>query len=236
MSEFKLPHAHGRNESVKDFHKELLNAEQFNITAEFFKTLSDPTRIRLFWLLCHREECIINLSALLDISSPALSHHIKDLKESKLIICRRDGKEVYYKAADTEVCRLMHHMVEQIMEISCPENSHSNGLSSMQTVHMVHDYLVSHLNERITIDELSKKFLINPTTLKQAFKDEYGTSIAAHTKSHRMEKAAELLVRTKDSVADIAKSVGFESQSKFTCAFKEAYGILPVNYRKTNQI
>ena len=40
---------------------------------------------------------------------------------SGLIMSRRDGKEVYYKASDTEQIGLLHEIVEQVMEITCPE-------------------------------------------------------------------------------------------------------------------
>ena len=53
--------------------------------------------------------------------SPAVSHHLRPLKNSGLIVCRREGKEVYYRAADTEQGRLLHQMIEQVMEITCPE-------------------------------------------------------------------------------------------------------------------
>ena len=88
--------------------------------ADLFQQLSDPTRIRIFWLLCHYEECVINISAILEMSSPAVSHHLRPLKNSGLIVSRRDGKEVYYRAADTEECRLLHKMIEEVMEIKCP--------------------------------------------------------------------------------------------------------------------
>jgi DNA-binding transcriptional ArsR family regulator len=55
------------------------------------------------------------------MSSPAVSHHLRPLKNSGLIICRREGKEVYYRAADTQQGRLLHQMIEQVMEITCPE-------------------------------------------------------------------------------------------------------------------
>ena len=90
--------------------------------AEVFKQLGDTTRIRIFWLLCHREECVLNISAMLHMSSPAVSHHLRPLKNSGLIVCRREGKEVYYRAADTPQGHLLHHMIEQVMEITCPES------------------------------------------------------------------------------------------------------------------
>jgi DNA-binding transcriptional ArsR family regulator len=54
------------------------------------------------------------------MSSPAVSHHLRPLKNSGLIVSRREGKEVYYRAADTEECRLLHRMIEEVMEIKCP--------------------------------------------------------------------------------------------------------------------
>ncbi len=231
MEKITLPHAHGSSINTLAFDKKLINSQHFNVSSEIFKTLSDPTRIRMFWLLCHMEECVINLSYLLNISSPAVSHHIKLLKEASLIVSRRDGKEVYYKVADTEVCRLLHLMVEQIMDIACPEKASSDGISSIEAVHSVHDYLVEHIDKRITIEELSSKFHINSTTLKKIFKEQYGMSVAAHMKEHRMEKAAELLTRTNYSISKVAKAVSYESQSKFTAAFKEKYGVLPSDYK-----
>lgn len=207
-----------------------VGAEQFSTAAEFFRMLSDPTRIKIFWILCHREECVIGLSELLGISSPALSHHLRILRECGLIDSRRDGKEVYYRIADSEIGMTMHTAVESIMEVACPVSR--GGATSGETVRAVHDYLVEHLAERVTIEELSRMFHINPTTLKEAFKSEYGTSLAAHTKEHRMEKAAALLREGGLSISEIARMVGFESQSRFTSAFRETYGLLPSEYRR----
>ena len=96
----------------------------------------------------------------------------------------------------------------------------------------IHDRLTEHLDERITIDDLARQYLINPTTLKVAFKSVYGNSIAAHMKEHRMEEAARMLRETDHSIADIARTVGYDSQSRFTSAFKSYYGVLPREYRK----
>ena len=46
--------------------------------------LSDSSRVRIFWLLCHCEECVIDLSAMVGMSSPAVSHHLRQLRESGL--------------------------------------------------------------------------------------------------------------------------------------------------------
>ena len=112
-----LPHSHGQ--AIEKKLDRMPPAEDFKIIADIFKQLGDSSRIRIFWLLCHCEECVINISALVDMTSPAVSHHLRQLKASGLIVNRRDGKEVYYKAADTEEARLLHKMIEQLAAISC---------------------------------------------------------------------------------------------------------------------
>ncbi len=117
----KLPHHHKEREEMPAIQEQLRNIEDFQIIAEIFKQLGDTTRIRIFFLLCHCEECVINISAMLDMSSPAVSHHLRPLRNSGLIVSRREGKEVYYRAADTPQSRLLHQMIEQVMEIACPK-------------------------------------------------------------------------------------------------------------------
>ena len=203
----------------------------FEAAAQLFKYLSDPTRVRIFWLLSHEEECVINLAALLEMSSPAVSHHLRVLKDSGLLSSRREGREVYYRAADTPQSRLLHEMIEQVMDVACPQ--WREEAEQVKTIREIHDHLTEHMEQRVTIEELARQYLINPTTLKTVFKEVYGSSLAAHMKEHRMEKAAALLRETDMSVAEIAGQVGYESQSKFTAAFKEQFGLLPTAYRRT---
>ncbi|MCQ2433128.1 MAG: AraC family transcriptional regulator [Clostridia bacterium] len=106
------------------------------------------------------------------------------------------------------------------------------GSDQIEIIRAIHKELIDNLDLRITIEELSKKYLMNPTTLKAVFKSVYGESIAAHIKEHRMEEAARLLRETDLSIAEIAERVGYDSQSKFTSAFKATFQVLPKEYRK----
>lgn len=112
-------------------------------------------------------------------------------------------------------CRLTEYQAEQI-----------------KIIRNIHKQLVENLNQRFTIESLSKQYLMNTTTLKKIFKAVYGTSIAAHIKQHRMEQAAKLLLTTQNDIIQIAQSVGYESQSKFSAAFKDYFQMLPTEYRK----
>ena len=251
MENETMPHDHGEkiNEHLRE---SVAKTESFRTVSDIFKLLADSNRVRIFWLLCHREECVVNISFMTGMTSPAASHHLRQLKDAGLIVSRRDGKEVYYKAAPSEQVRLLHEMIEKTMEISCPEGSDGDILSvpelpgldarlggegrysaqQLETIRRVHDLLTENLGRRYTIDELSKQFLINPSSLKEMFKTVYGKSLAAHIKEHRMELASQLLRSTDMSVAEIAVRVGYENQSKFSAEFKKSTGKLPTEFRK----
>lgn len=118
MSCVRLPHDHGQK--LEEMLVHLPAPENFQSLAEMFRQLSDGTRLRLYWLLCHCEECVTNLSAMMDMSSPAVSHHLRQLKAAGLITSRREGKEVYYKAVDRPAAQILHDAMEGLMEITCP--------------------------------------------------------------------------------------------------------------------
>ena len=250
MENEAMPHDHGEKKSAQ-LREAAARTESFRTVSDIFKLLADPSRARIFWLLCHCEECVVNISFLTDMSSPAVSHHLRQLKDGGLIVSRREGKEVYYKAASAGQVRLLHLMMEKTMEISCPEDgdgdirsvpelpeldAHTGGEgrypAELETVRRVHELLTENLDRRYTIDELSRRFLINPSSLKEMFKAVYGKSLAAHIKEHRMERASELLRDTNLSVAEIAERVGYENQSKFSAEFKKQTGRLPTEYRR----
>lgn len=121
MSEInsELPHQHGNNE--KDILRHLPFPKTIDDVSIVLKQLSDPTRLKIFWILCHMEECVINIAAIMNMSSPAVSHHLRLLKTCGLINSRRDGKEMYYKAADTEMVNELHHAIDNIAKITLPE-------------------------------------------------------------------------------------------------------------------
>lgn len=106
--------------SLKNSPGEYPKSRDFQTVADIFKQLCDGSRIRIFWILCHWEECVTNLASIVGMSSPAVSHHLRQLKSGGLITSRRVGKEVYYKAADTMQAQSLHHMIEKMVEITCP--------------------------------------------------------------------------------------------------------------------
>ena len=100
-----------------------------------------------------------------------------------------------------------------------------------EVVKQIHKRLTSDLRSRLTIEELSKEYLINTSTLKATFKGVYGQPIATYMKEYRIRQAAVLLRQTQGTIADIANQVGYENQSKFATAFREIMKVSPKEYR-----
>jgi AraC-like DNA-binding protein len=223
-----LPHSHHDHSHTLLQH--LPAVEDFAAIAELFRLLSDSSRLRLFWILCHGEECVANLAAMMEMSSPALSHHLRQLRDAGLVVSRRAGKEVHYRAAATPAVDLLHRMMEEMNHLVCP--TATEKVPKIKRIQQVHDLLVSDLSQRHTIEALAKQFFIDSSTLKRQFSQVYGLPIAAYLKQQRTKKAAELLITTDLSVAAIAAQVGYETPSKFSAAFKETVGLSPLAYRK----
>ena len=124
MDSLRLPHEHGESDQVKELIEQLSEIDKYQAIAEIFKHLDDANRIRIFYLLCNCEECVINISAILGISSHAASHHLRLLKDRQLIVSRRSGKEVYYKASDTEESLLLQKLLRITFENILSESDH----------------------------------------------------------------------------------------------------------------
>lgn len=234
MPDQALPHTH--NSRSHALLHQLPADEDFAAIAELFRLLGDSSRLRLFWILCHCEECVINLAAMMQMSSPALSHHLKQLRASGLIVSRRVGKEVYYRAAATAPAELLHHIMEQMNHVVCPACGPDAPLPSTpqsERIREIHHLLTTNLSQRYTIEALSKQFFMDSSTLKREFRRVYGLPIATYLKEYRIHKAMELLSSTDDSIAAIAAQVGYETQSKFAAAFKAATNLSPTAYRKS---
>ena len=76
--------------------------------AELFKALDDPTRLKIINALILAEMCVCDIAALLDMTQPAVSHHLKTLKASGLVKYRREGKVVYYALDDEHVSNVFY--------------------------------------------------------------------------------------------------------------------------------
>lgn len=96
-------------------------------------------------------------------------------------------------------------------------------------------YMEEHLDEPLSIPQLSRRALLSPTAFKAAFRQRYGLAVHAWLRQRRMERAAQLLRGSSLTVLEVAQSVGYSSGSQFTAAFRERYGTSPGKFRKMSK-
>lgn len=84
--------------------------------ADLFKAMSDPTRLKIINALLIREMCVCDLTALLNLTQPAVSHHLKALRQTRLVKFRREGKAAYYSLDDDHIQLLFGQCHTHVME------------------------------------------------------------------------------------------------------------------------
>lgn len=145
--------------------------------------------------------------------------------------------EVYDLPEQMKLPYLKLKCQELLMFLNMAEPVSENVLNphyseQVRIIRQIHDRITEHPEKRYTIEELAKEYLINTAALKSIFKSVYGMPVAAYMKHYRIMKAAGLLRDSDGNIASIARSVGYESQSKFSAAFKDIMKILPTDYRR----
>jgi DNA-binding transcriptional ArsR family regulator len=103
---------------IEKFSNRVINVNQANDLADLFKTLGDPTRVRIIdaLALAKGEFCVCDLAEILGLSQSATSHQLRVLRNSKLVKYRREGKMVYYSLDDDHVSGLYKQGLEHISE------------------------------------------------------------------------------------------------------------------------
>jgi ArsR family transcriptional regulator len=85
-----------------------LSSEEADATATLFKSLADPTRVRLVNMLANSPEpvCVCELNVQFDLGQPTLSHHLKKLVTAGLLIREQRGTWAYYSIDRDSLRRL----------------------------------------------------------------------------------------------------------------------------------
>ena len=107
--------------------------------------------------------------------------------------------------------------------------------SQAGTLAMIRAYMEEHIDQKLTIPALSRRFYLAPTSLKAGFRRQYGQPVHTWLRCRRLERAAELLRSSELGVLEVAQAVGYNSASQFGAAFQRQYGVTPGQYRKMSE-
>ena len=81
--------------------------------AELFAVFGDPSRVRLISVLAAGEQNVSTLAEAVGLSTSAVSHQLRTLRQLRLVAARKDGRQVYY-ALDKHVAHLYRFGLDHI--------------------------------------------------------------------------------------------------------------------------
>lgn len=90
--------------------------EDLTYLADTFQILASPTRLRIVEALAERELCVCDLAAVVGSSPSAVSHHLRQLRQMKIVRYRKEGRMAYYRLDDDHITRLFTTGLEHVRE------------------------------------------------------------------------------------------------------------------------
>jgi ArsR family transcriptional regulator len=92
----------------------MLRGGVYQDLSEVFRALGDRSRVQILDAVSREELCVCDISAILGMSPSAVSHHLRTLRNLRLVRSRRAGKKVYYALRDTHVTVLLAQALDHV--------------------------------------------------------------------------------------------------------------------------
>ncbi len=154
-------------------------------------------------------------------------------------------KKVIYEILHCPYCGVLRkiHLEAKVNELLLLQLSQVNEAEELkdtsilkngdrERIYYVRELIERNIQEPCSILELAEKAGINDFKLKKGFKEIFSTTVFGYMTDVRMEKARNLLVEGKQSIADISFEIGYKNPQHFTAAFKRKFGYLPSALRE----
>jgi DNA-binding transcriptional ArsR family regulator len=91
--------------------------KRFVLLAETFQALGDSSRVQIVWLLSRGEHSVGSIARQLEMSQPAVSHHLRTLRYLKLVKIRREGRTTFYSLDDLHIERILNEGIKHVEEL-----------------------------------------------------------------------------------------------------------------------
>jgi AraC family transcriptional regulator len=127
---------------------------------------------------------------------------------------------------------LVTHLLRHYSTFSPPLTSSADGLSKLK-LNQTLEYIHTHLEREIKLEDLAKVVGMSPYYFCRMFKQAVGVAPYRYVIQQRVERAKQLLKNAEFVIADIALQCGFASQSHFTKHFRQLTGLTPKVYRES---
>lgn len=195
---------------------------EINLSLPFLQKLFGEEMIPLRELatgICEERPVVMGQQGL-----PILPHMKTVIYE--IIQCPYAGllKKVYLEA---KVAELLVMQLEQYGNLPEKENKTVLRAGDEERFRYVQELISKNIQEPCSLLELAQKAGLNEFKLKKGFKELFGNTVFGYMTDLRMEKARNLLLESRLSIAEISFIVGYKNPQHFTAAFKRKFGFLP---------
>lgn len=232
----------------KVFH---LQQDEFCINA----MVNMPVRYSFPFEYCHGMSLIIDQAAITRDTSLLLQQFKVELSalnldldlERQWYICKTPQVMIHifndlYAAKGREsveyfrikIVELLFHAGQLQKENHIPSVYYSR--EHIEIVKRIRKTMLSDLGKKVSLDLLLKNEPVSSVTFQTVFKKIYGDSPYVYLKQYKMNYAAVRLRESKESINQIALSLGYNNASKFAKAFQDVFGMLPKDYRSKNKV
>lgn len=155
------------------------------------------------------------------------------LQELLLDYVRKDS-EGFYRTRE-----LQDHLLDFLLKkfrIGVHGEQNKKQLSKDHRLSLILNYVSANYDKPISLSDLASHSYLSVSTLSRYFQKTMGESFVQYVKRYRVEKAAERLEQTTDSISKIAIECGFSAASVMNSAFRGQYAMTPTEYRLKNQL
>ena len=118
--------------AVEAAQRQALPQAQLLLIVETFQALSDPTRARILYALTRQTLCVRDLAIAVGTSESGVSHHLRFLRDRRLVKARREGTTVYYTVDDQHVAALFQEAAYHVDHVQRGLADHPYVLPSHQ--------------------------------------------------------------------------------------------------------
>ena len=100
-----------------------------------------------------------------------------------------------------------------------------------ESIRLAQEYIETHYNERVTVDELADRFNIGRRTFERRFKQATNNSVLEYIQRIKIEAAKRAFESTRKNINEVMYDVGYTDTKAFRTTFKKITGLTPIEYR-----
>ncbi len=166
----------------------------------------------------------------LDILTAGISEYIAAFKRTYAVTLEYSPSRFRMDVLRAETSRGVKRLfLDLVQDISCAFTSlHDRSNYIDELIHLIE---TNYADPKLNIDALADHVGLSPSHIQNIFKAATGTSISVYLRTHRLNKAQELLENTDIPIGEIAEKTGFGNANYFYTVFKRHYATTPTEYR-----